>query len=327
MGNGTLRIHFTSADLARTRVAPTPNPFWEMVFSHYRLVDQNTSVVLRPWLARMRADRARIAPGLRILSTLSPRGPYFPDFLTPPEGRHGLDAGLQAIMSTPRRRLNQELGKLAEWWPVPSWTRSLGDGRLPTLTTLAASIRSYHDVAIAPYTSLIQPRIEAEYAQRARCADPDALLRGMAPLMRWQPPLLEMPYGVTRDMHLNGRGLLLVPSFFCRHTPVALAGDDLPPTLVYPLDTKSHWHMAANQNLVALLGATRATVLAAIEGGTTTGELAKRAGTSPASASRHTQVLREAGLITTCRRGTAVHHTLTHLGEAVLDGCPAGAPE
>lgn len=316
MGNGTLRIHFTSADLPRTRVAPAPNPFWEMVFSRSRLADENPPVVLRPWLARLRADRATVAPGARLLATLAPHGPYFPDFLTPPEGQDGLEAGLRAMLSMPRRRLTHELGRLAAWSPVPPWTRALGDGEVPALTRLTKILRTYHDVAIAPYADLIRPAIEAEQALRTQTGD--ALLSGMAPLMRWRPPVLEVPYGVTRDLHLRGRGLLLVPSYFCRHDPVALADPDLPPTLVYPIDPRSH--VTPGQPVAALLGTTRAAVLTAIDTGATTTELARRAGTSPASVSRHTQVLREAGLVATIRDGTAVRHTLTPLGTALLEG-------
>jgi DNA-binding transcriptional ArsR family regulator len=323
MGVGTLTIHFTAEDLARTEVAPEPDPLWEMVFSQDRLADPDPPVVFRPWLARVRADQ-RIRPGARVLAALSPDAPYFPDFLTPPEGRHGLDAGLRAILSTPKRRLNHELGKLAQWSPVPSWARPLGDGEVPALTTLARTLRSYHDSAIKPYAHMIRPTIEAEYALRTRAGDDaDTVLRGMAPLMRWRPPVLEvLDYPVSRDLHLRGRGLRLVPSFFCRYAPVALVDAELPPTLVFPVDPRSHWHAIANKALVALLGATRATVLAAIDSGATTTELATRAGTSAASVSRHTQVLREAGLIETARCGTAVLHTLTPLGIALLEGAP-----
>lgn len=322
MGASTLRIHFTADDLARTQVAPEPDPFWEMVFSRLRLVDPDSPVVLRPWLSRVRTDH-RLEPGARVLAALTPRRPYFPDFVTPPEGRHGLDAGLRALLSTPKRRLAHELEKLAEWSPVPSWALPLGDGDVPALTTLARTLRTYHDTAIKPFAHLIQPTIEAEYAHRTRGGDDaDALLHGMAPLMHWNPPVLETPYRVNRDMHLRGRGLRLVPSFFCRYTPVALADADLPPTLVFPVDPRSHWHAIANKALVALLGTTRATVLAAVDAGATTTELASRVGTSAASVSRHTQVLREAGLIETTRCGTAVLHTLTALGIALLEGAP-----
>lgn len=313
---GTLRIHFTSDDVSRTRVASAPNPFWEMVFSRVRLTEPDPPVALRPWLAKVRADQSTIASGLRLLATLSPYGPYFPDFITPPEGQGGLAAGLRTILSTPKRRLDLELGKLAEWHRLPPWTRAVGDGEVPALTRLAGTLRTYHDTAIAPYTNLIRPRVEAELALRT--GKGDALLHSMAPLMRWHSPVLEMEYAVDRDLHLEGRGLLLVPSFFCRLTPVALADADLPPTLVYPLDPRAH--LTASQPLTALLGTTRATILTAIDTGTNTTDLARRASTSPASVSRHTHVLREAGLVATSREGTAVRHTLTPLGIALLAG-------
>ncbi len=41
---------------------------------------------------------------------------------------------------------------------------------------------------------------------------------------------------------------------------------------------------------------------------------------SPASASYHATVLREAGLLTTRRNGMSVQHDLTALGSALLDG-------
>jgi DNA-binding transcriptional ArsR family regulator len=322
MAEGTLRIHFTATDLARTQVAKAPNPLWEMVFSRLRLDDPNPPAFQRSWLAQVRRDRTKLAPGIRVLATLCPRGPYFPDFLTPPEGGDGLDAALWAIMRTPKRRLDDELNRLAAWWPLPRWTRSLGDSR--ALTTLSRILRAYHDIAIAPYQSLTTPRIEAEHANR-QSQTGETLLLGMAPLMRWQPPVLEVPYRVSRELHLDGRGLLLVPSFFCRHTPVALADADLPPTLVYPLTPRAQWDTTAGQPLTALLGTTRATILTAIDSGTTTTELARRVGTSLASASRHTQVLREAGLVATTRHGKAVRHTLTPLGIALLEGTSSPA--
>src|SRR5438876_12229110 len=64
-------------------------------------------------------------------------------------------------------------------------------------------------------------------------------------------------YPVHRDLRLDGRGLRLVPSFFCRGTPVALADPELPPTLVYPLDHSSHWELPGAKSLPDLLGHTR----------------------------------------------------------------------
>jgi len=59
VGEYMLRIHFTGDDLARTRVAPAANPFWEMVFSRLRLAEQDPPAVLRPWPDRLRPQHAR----------------------------------------------------------------------------------------------------------------------------------------------------------------------------------------------------------------------------------------------------------------------------
>jgi DNA-binding transcriptional ArsR family regulator len=111
-----LRIHFTREDLAGTRVATGVNPMWEMLFSRLRLRERVHGPQLASWAQTVRSDpgAAKVAAGVRVLRVLAPLGPYFPDFLTPPEGTHGLGAGLDALMSTPRRRLRHEMGLLAE---------------------------------------------------------------------------------------------------------------------------------------------------------------------------------------------------------------------
>ncbi|MGW3348910.1 ArsR/SmtB family transcription factor [Nonomuraea rubra] len=316
-----LRIHFTGDDLRRTRLAETADPFWEMVFSRHRLGDSAPPATLRPWLERIRREGHLLHRYERVVAALTPFGPYFPDFITPVEGLQGLDAGLQAILGTPRTRLRREMETMARTAPLPGWGRRLAEGETATLMNLAATLRSYHAIAIEPYRDTIDCAVAAEVSRRRRDlaeGGADGLLRGLAPLMRWRPPLLEVDYDVDRDLDLGGRGLLLIPSYFCRRVPVALADPGLPPTLVYPIDCHSHWQASRTESLVALLGATRATVLAAIDGGATTTQLAERVATSPASVSRHTRVLRDAGLIETHRHGTAVLHVMTPLGRNLL---------
>ena len=66
------------------------------------------------------------------------------------------------------------------------------------------------------------------------------------------------------------------------------------------------------------MGRNRAAVLSAIAHGCTTTELAGRVGISLTAASQHASVLRNAGLITTRRQGSAVLHVLTPLGIELL---------
>jgi DNA-binding transcriptional ArsR family regulator len=61
-------------------------------------------------------------------------------------------------------------------------------------------------------------------------------------------------------------------------------------------------------------------VLDAIGDGCSTTDLARRVGVSPAAASQHATVLRNAGLVMRQRDRNTVLHTLTALGRAVLNG-------
>lgn len=71
--------------------------------------------------------------------------------------------------------------------------------------------------------------------------------------------------------------------------------------------------------LEKLVGATRAAALDAIAETCTTTELAQRIGVTLATASHHTTVLRDAGLIFSRRIGNTVHHRITPRGAALLD--------
>jgi DNA-binding transcriptional ArsR family regulator len=60
-------------------------------------------------------------------------------------------------------------------------------------------------------------------------------------------------------------------------------------------------------------------VLQATASGANTGQLAKRIGISPATASHHATILRKAGLIRSQRQANEMLHEVTPLGAALLD--------
>ena len=68
-----------------------------------------------------------------------------------------------------------------------------------------------------------------------------------------------------------------------------------------------------------LLGRTRAAVLRLTSCERTTTELSAELGVSAPTVSGHTKTLREAGLIVTARAGKAVLHSLTPLGNRLLE--------
>ncbi|WP_053688473.1 ArsR/SmtB family transcription factor [Streptomyces sp. WM6372] len=344
-----LRIHFTGVDLARVRMAGRPDALWETILSFHRLRDRRDARLFGEWRTE---TRSRLNSETRLLGALIPSRGYFPDFLTPVEGQYGWDVGLDALRGIRPERMRRELALLGAGTgvgaafgmpsavsggadaPVPRRLRDFMEGGTKHLPRLLGELRGYHRAAVEPYWTHIQAQIEAERAARGRAlldGGADELLASLPPMLRWRAPVLECDYPVDRDVRLRGRGLLLQPSFFCRRTAVTLHDPELPPVLVYPAAAQLASASAAGESirpleeqrqrtLGKLVGHTRSVVLRAIGDGATTSELARRAGVSLASASQHACVMREAGLVTTLRRGNAVLHTVTPLGAALLKG-------
>ncbi|MEC3980812.1 ArsR/SmtB family transcription factor [Amycolatopsis sp. H20-H5] len=308
------------------RVAAAPDPLWEITNSLDRLQTSEGRWAFAPWYQETRAvlDGSDLKRTVRnLLIPLLPRAAYFPDFLTPSEGREGLDAGLDAILRTPRSRVIGEIRKLAHLHRAPEWGPRVADGDLRA--EIAAALRDYHQQIIAPQEDSIQAAVDGDRAQRARAVLDGGihrLLDSFRPGMRWCPPVLEMDYPVRRDVHLGGAGLTLVPSYFCWKYPVALADPDLPPVLIYPLvrTVPAGDRRIEDLPATALIGTTRSAVLRATAHGMTTGEIARQAGVGAATASHHLNVLRDSNLITSHRRANTVLHVLTPLGAALLRG-------
>ncbi|MFI5835988.1 ArsR/SmtB family transcription factor [Micromonospora sp. NPDC051300] len=329
-----LKIIFSREDILRTRVAPAADPLWELVLSLHLLQGRSRDPLSNTWrrgVARgLRTDTG--AERYRLLLALNPPRGYFPDFLTPSASRDGLEAGLEAVRGTPLGMLRRDLTVLAAETPLPPSATTLAAGEPEVLRDLTDTMARYNSLAITPYWARVQAAVEADRARRARAmldGGAEGLLASLKPAMRWADGVLEvLDYPDTRELHLDGRGLLLVPSFFCSRTPVALLDPSLPPVLVYPVDRLGgltpesgggESDAAQREALAALLGRTRAAVLQVADEGCTTGEMARRLHISAAAASQHTTVLRNAGLLVSHRDRNTVLHTLTPLGRAVLD--------
>ncbi|NYV78943.1 ArsR family transcriptional regulator, partial [Streptomyces sp. UH6] len=265
-----LRIHFSDADLGRTRLAAAHDPLWETAASLHRLQSRKGSWAYAGWtrMARQRLRENGLERVVRdVLLRLYPRAEYFPDFLTPAAALEGLDAGAEAILATPPRRVLQEVAILDRTVGAPSWVRRLGEPG--PRAELVGMLRAYHEAVVAPYREETQTKLDAERAARLRGllhGGTDGLLTGLGPMMRWRPPVLEVTYptqAADRDLYLNGRGLTLVPSYFNWAEPVAFADPDLPPVLWYSMLHEPS-HVPADdpdKPLTALLGRARAVAL------------------------------------------------------------------
>jgi len=314
----------------RTRIAGGPDPMWELTLSLHQLRCPS-SPVFRQWRRETtkRLREAAAADCVSLLLHLVPQTGFFPDFLTPSEAGRGLTAAIEAILSTPISRLRSDMEILGRARQLPSWAGGLARGDLETLTRLAEALRTYHAVAIEPYLTQIRTSVQIDRSRRTRSlADGgyQQLLADMHPTVRWMGSVIEAEYAGDKVCHLSGRGLLLVPSFFCFSKPISLRDTSLPPVLVCPVDGDARF-MALNpttrprpgsRELAALLGKTRAAVLETIGDGCTTSEIARRLDVSLATASEHASVLRQAGLVASVRDGNTALHMVTPVGNSLL---------
>ncbi|WP_228390526.1 helix-turn-helix domain-containing protein [Streptomyces smaragdinus] len=306
---------------------------WEVVLSLQLLQSRQAKLAFDPW--RREVQTALRRTGLTTtaagLARLCPTAAYFPDFLTPGGTGPELEGALDRVLSTPRRRLAEELRLLARTTPLPPSAARLASGDTATLRRLGEAVRRYYAVAVAPYREAIRSAVAADRQPRAAAAlshGAGGLLSTFQPELVQEGDTLRCAYPVVRELPLRGRPLTLVPSFFCVHRPVALVDPGLPPVLVYPLSPAPGWlpargsapRTAPARALGRLIGSTRALVLDLLDEPRTTSRIAAELGVALASASRHASVLREAGLITSHRDGHHVLHQRTPQGEALLNG-------
>ncbi|TQL67169.1 helix-turn-helix protein [Nocardioides albertanoniae] len=326
-----LRIHFTCEDLARVRIADGPDALWEVQLSLHALQTHGRAVELARW----RRQTMHLLPRdvLCPLAEIAPPRGISPDFMTPSGGGHGFGDGMEISLRTPKGAISAQLAAMASRRRLTPWLEAVRRAEAAALRTLGKAMAIYHEGAIAPVWRSLSDVVAADRHLRARQMSEgglEAVLGGL-PGCRWRAPVLEIDNYTDAEIHLEGRGLLLQPSYFCEpETPFKLCDPGPEPMLAYPtakpatgLTASVESSGAPGQPVSALLGRTRAAALAAVRSGCSTGELARRCEISVGSASQQASILREGGLITTRREGASVRHEITRLGSQVLSGAAA----
>jgi hypothetical protein len=334
-GAARLMIHFSQEDLARTRISGSPDALWELMLSMHQLQQKRPSNTHRTpvptdvaqWRTHAVTCLSGQTLGHRVRNHLLPLAPissYFPDFLTPHTGPQGLEPGLDTLLSTPRSQIGRELDELTTRSGAPSWGNDLATGNPQALHLLGNTLRDYFTTALAPIWPTIQAQTTTEHTRLTGILTThgvEATLSNLLPTTIWHPGdrVLETPYPMNFTIQLQGRGLTLIPSWFCSDKPVALVDPALPPVLVYPL---VHTPPPATDPhaLAKLIGPTRAAVLLAITTATPTRAIQHRIGISPSQLSRHVAVLHDSNLITEARHGGNAFYTRTPLGNALTNG-------
>lgn len=324
-----LRIHFTPQDWRRLRVVSRPDPMWEIVLSLYMVGEASDALVFGQWRQRV---LSRLPPESRMLLDLVPANGYSPDFLSPFIGGQELGDGIDAVLSAPRRRVAADLDRRFGEGRRPHWADALARKDNVAVRALGRAIRGYYDVALRPYWDHMTEAARRGTATGHPAQEPIAPILRLKDRPRARTALhvtVDLPYSTDQELDLRGRGLVLVPAFFCAVNPVTYHDASLPPVLLYPVRHEPMSFLASaagasrptEEALGRLFGRTRASVLRILSGSIrTTGEIARALDISMASASEHASLLRAAGLVASERHGNTVRHHLTPLGSNLLHG-------
>lgn len=323
-----LRFVFDRDDLQRVRIAAQPDPMWELVLSLHQARERQATSRHTAWQrqVRLRVRRQENPHSwLSPLFTLVPVTGDFPDFLTPAALMTEPDAGITELSGTPIRRLRADLAVSFAGQQPPVWVRRLAAGEREQLDHLTAAVRRAHQVLLAPHWDEVRQVVRSDQAARMGTlagAGLGAVIAGIPGVRGWDGTTLEIAYPRARTVHLAGRGITFLPSYFCVHRPVTFIDPDLPPVLIYPAAGQRQASPAVTDSthLDALLSRTRAECLGALTTPRTTSALARAVGMSIATASKQAAVLRQTGLVDSVRDGGSVRHQATDLGRALLAG-------
>jgi DNA-binding transcriptional ArsR family regulator len=315
-----LKIHFTDADLAKVTIAGDADPMWELLMSSYRIRRPEGEPFFGRW---RRGSRSAVPESGRLLMSAVPPYGYCPDFLTP-AGRATIGDGISAVLETPPTALAADVAELAaQGTRVAPWLRRLAGGETRELHRLGTALHDYYRQCVAPDWATVQ-RVVARDRRRLESSldrgGPQLLLSTVHPDITWSPPVLRVRFPIEQELHLDGRGLRLIPTFFAHGMPTTYKDPGLPPVLVYSIShTRFDSDAEPGPSLAALLGQTRARVLMTVAiTRCNTSELAELTGVSLATASQHASVLRASGLIASARSGKSQIHEITPLGLGVI---------
>ena len=184
-------------------------------------------------------------------------------------------------------------------------------------------MRTFWDVAMAPWWTRISALLESEIAARARrlvAVGAQAAFTGLHQTVRWDQGTLYVhpTKKAPADVDLAGRGLLLVPAAFTWPNVWLRTDPPWDPALVYPPSGIADlWAPDERRDdaLESLLGRRRAQVLLGLDRPASTLGLAQRMGVSPGSVSDHLTILRCAGLVMRRREGRRVIYARTAKGD------------
>jgi DNA-binding transcriptional ArsR family regulator len=259
------------------------------------------------------------------LLSLLPADGYIPDFITPPPDSPLMRIAdeLDLLRSTPPRQVRKELEifRRQHGNRLPAAVAPLLRNPKRELSRLADTMADYWERAVAPHWPRILALLSADLRHRAtRLTEegPAGLFDDLHPTITFEGDWLRIDQPWQGTVELGGRGLLLLPTVFSWERPSVISIEPWQPTLIYPArGVALLWEpdRDAAPELAALMGATRARILAALDAPLSTTDLAQRLGLTPGGVSQHLKVLVSAGLAASRRERRVVLYARTAVGD------------
>jgi len=316
-----IEMRLRVADLAETSFAVSP--LQETVFSLWVWRAPGRQAFHLPW--RRASAAAWGGCDVEMLDALVAPRRWVPDFLTPRPATPLTEfaAELAIVGATPAQRVADGLLTAYDGAPLPA---VLGGRPDVALARMVAALSEYWQACLEPWWPRIRAVLEADIVYRSRqlaLGGARALFADLDSRVRWADGVLyvdRLP-GVDYVIDIDGRGLPLVPSLFCRGAITYISAEE-PPLITYPARGRATvWQtadVATDAALAELLGVPRARLLTLLDRPASTTELAHRLAVSPSAVSQHLRVLRAAGLLARARSGRAVLYLRSPLGDQLV---------
>lgn len=323
-----IELELTPADYRGIRFAFSPVA--ETVTSLRALSRARRNGLHGPWLAQVTTDGV----DMDLLTALVRPAGYVPDFLvpTPPGRTTTIEAGLDQIVATAADVVVHELDHLAHHRLAQ---RGPGRDRRQALTRelladpdnakrrIAGELARYWRAAVEPHWPRMRALLEADLAHRLEelaTGGVERLFQTLHPSVAMRGDLLTVAKYYTDRARLRGRGLLLIPCAFAWPDVLVSTADPLPSLTYSPRGLGRLWETRseAGSPLAAVVGRTRATILALLELPMSTTQLAAQLGLAAPTLNAHLKSLRAAGILSARRDGRVVLYQRTALGDQLV---------
>ena len=329
-----IELCFSTIDIGRIRFALSP--MWEAVTSVRALSTATPNGLHAGWLRQVRPSLTEL--DLDLLTTLVRPAGFIPDFLVPaPRHRSPtIESGLAQIAASAPAVVAEQLTHLAGH-PVAQ----RGPGRAERvrllgeliaepeagLVRIVAELGRWWRVAIAPYWPRMRALLHNDVTYRLdelANGGVQQLFRTLHPLIGFSGDTLRITKYYTGRAQLRQRGLLLVPCVFAWPDVLVGTADPNVANVTYsPRGLGRLWDASvgvATEPLAAVLGRSRAALLAQLDLPMSTSQLATLLDLAAPTVNIHLKALEAAGIVGARRDGHAVLYRRSRLGDLLLAG-------